>query len=244
MTTDHYLYGLVLADHEIPADSEGVQGGPIRTIGSGRIAAVVGDLDPEQPLGSPEDLLAHTTVLDEIVTTAPVLPVAFGTIIPGDSPIDADLLEPREEEFYRALQTVRGRTQYTLRVRFDHDVALREILSENQEAAELRDAIAGTTEDETRPQRIRLGEIIVRSLEHRRPAYQQSFLEQLEEVGDQVSEREVSSAEDIVEAAVLVRHDDADAFEEAVEVMAREHHDRMRFRLVGPQAPYDFVPEL
>jgi Gas vesicle synthesis protein GvpL/GvpF len=40
-----------------------------------------------------------------------------------------------------------------------------------------------------------------------------------------------------------VRRDRVDALEEELEVMAEALHERIRLRLVGPVAPYDFVED-
>jgi hypothetical protein len=46
-----------------------------------------------------------------------------------------------------------------------------------------------------------------------------------------------------VNAAFLVARDHAKQFDDAVEEVGRNLAGRVRFRLLGPLAPYDFVPE-
>ncbi|MGC5615129.1 GvpL/GvpF family gas vesicle protein [Georgenia sp. Z1491] len=241
MVTDRYLYGVVLSGGDLRAELVGVQGRPVRTVRSGRVAALVGDLEAADVLGTPDDLLAHTNVLDAVATTDPVLPLAFGTVVPDDVSIENDVLAPREREYAEALESLTGYAQYSLRVMFDRDTVLREIVTHDREAGDLQAVIAGTTEDQTRPQRIRLGEIVVRSFESLRPAEAAPVLDRLAEVAADVSEREAGQADAVLEAAVLVAYDEAPTFEAAVEDLAAANHERLRFRLVGPQAPYDFV---
>lgn len=241
---DQYLYGIVLAEFELQAGAVGVQDQPVQKVVHGRVGALVGELEPTAVLGTPQDLLAHTTVLDSVAGSDPVLPLAFGTVVPGGSAIDADVLEPREQEYYSALVGLKGQAQYTLLVRFDRDLMLREIIAENPEAAQLRAAIAGTTEDQTRPQRIRLGELVVNAFQRKQPSEASPILERLAEVTTEMAVREGGQADDVVEVAVLVGHGAFDEFESVVEAMAEAKHERLKFRLVGPQAPYDFVPEL
>lgn len=241
--SDLYLYGIVLADRELPAEDGGVQGSPARTEAFGRIAAVVGDLEPTDALGTPDDLRAHTGVLDEIARTDPVLPLAFGTVVPGDSSIEDDVLAPREQEYFDALTELDGHAQYTVLVRFDRDAALRDIIADNPEAAQLRHEITDTTEDQTRLQRIRLGELVVKTMESWKPAEAEPILERLASVTSEIAPRDGGQAEDVVEVAVLVRYDAAQTFDAAVEELAEEAAGRLRYRLIGPQAPYDFVGE-
>lgn len=242
--SDKYLYGIILADGGAPSGVDGVQAGRLRTVNSGRAAAVVSDLVEPDILGTPDDLRAHIAALDGIATTQPVLPLTFGTVVPADADIVSEILAPREDEFVDALEQLSGLSQFTLLVRYDRDTVLREIILENPEAASLRTAIAGTNEDETRTERIRLGEIVVKTMESWRSAEAPQLLDQLRPLAADLTVRDVGQAEDVVEVAVLLREDSVPPFDDAIERLAEANQDRMRFRLVGPQAPYDFVPEM
>lgn len=241
---DQYLYGIVLATAELPSGLQGVQGHPVRLLESGRVAAVVSDAEPEKVLGTPDNLLAHTRLLDALAAETPVLPLAFGTVVPGAEAVTADVLEPGEEEYHAGLEDVSGRVQYTVAVTFDRDTVMREIVQAVPEVAELRTAIAGTSEDQTRPQRIRLGELMVQAFEEKQPAAAEPVLERLERVTVRMAVQEQRQPEDVVQAAVLVAEADTEVFEEELEDLGAAFHPRLKFRLVGPQAPYDFVPEV
>ncbi|MCF2587244.1 GvpL/GvpF family gas vesicle protein [Brevibacterium sp. UCMA 11752] len=242
--SDKYLYGIVLTDSGLPSGADGVQAGQLHTVSSGRVAAVVSDLVEPDILGTPDDLRAHIEVLDGIATTQPILPLAFGTVVPGDTDIAGEVLAPREAEYTEALEKLSGHAQFTLLARYDRDTVLGEIILDNPEAAELRGRIVGTSEDETRTERIRLGEIIVKTMESWKSSEAPPLLEQLAPLTADMSERESGQAEDVTEVAVLLRHDAIPKFNDLVDEMAEAHQERLRFRLVGPQAPYDFVPEI
>lgn len=205
---------------------------------------MVTDLVDPDLLATPEALQNHSVVLDELAEKQPVLPLAFGTVIPAEADIAGDVLAPQTTVFAEALEQLTGLTQLTLRISFDRDAILREIVQDNPEAAGLREGIAGTSEDETRTQRIRLGEIVVKTMEAWRTAEAPPLLEQIGAVASEVAVREVGQAEDVAEVAVLVRREALDEFDSVVEGLAEENRERMRFRLIGPQAPYDFVPEM
>ncbi|WP_165168562.1 GvpL/GvpF family gas vesicle protein [Rothia uropygialis] len=238
-----YFYGIILNDSGEQFDLEGVQNQSVRKISSGRLGAVVSDVDTVEDLGTPNNLVAHTTVLDRIGANEPILPLAFGTVVPDPDDITRDVLDPNEQKYYDSLVRLKGHAQYTLLVRFDRERVLREIVEENGEAAELRAAIAGTSEDETRPQRIRLGEIIVAAFDVKRSTEAEPLLERIEKVTAEHVVREAGQAEDVVEVAVLIENDATEDFESAVEELAEQNQQRLVFRLLGPQAPYDFLPE-
>nr|WP_280712920.1 GvpL/GvpF family gas vesicle protein [Brevibacterium marinum] len=238
------MYGIVLNDSGLPSGVDGVQAGQLHTVNSGRLAAVVSDLVEPDILGTPDDLRAHIEVLDGIATSQPILPLTFATVVPGDTDIGGEVLAPREAEYTEASEKLSGHAQFTLLARYDRDTILGEIILDNPEAAELRGRIVGTNEDETRPERIRLGEIIVKTMESWKASEAPPILEQLEPVVADMSERESGQAEDVTEVAVLLRHEAIPKFNDLVDGLAETHQKRLRFRLVGPQAPYDFVPEI
>ncbi|WP_258934012.1 GvpL/GvpF family gas vesicle protein [Nesterenkonia pannonica] len=201
-----------------------MQGGAVRLVAHGRVAAVISETDPDEVLGTPADLLAHTQLLDALAAAGPVLPLAFGTIIPGADAVEAEVLEPNEDAYAAGLESVAGRTQFTVTVTFSRDDELRAIVEEVPAAAELQAAIAGTTEDETRPQRIQLGELMVRALEERQPEAAEPVIDRLEEVTSDLMIHDRRQPDDVVEAAVLVEYGQLEDFEQAVEDLAREHH--------------------
>ena len=54
---------------------------------------------------------------------------------------------------------------------------------------------------------------------------------------------QLGAPEDVVNVAFLVERDRQEEFENAVEGVGEELVGRVRLRLLGPVAPYDFVPE-
>ncbi len=243
-SADRYLYGIVRAGAELPTGPDGVQGNALALVESGAVAAVFTELADSGMLGTPEALQNHSVVLDELAEKQPVLPLAFGTVVPGGSDIAEEILAPQAEAFAEALEQLSGCTQFTLRITFDRDAILREIVSGNPEVAELRERISGTSEDETRNERIRLGEIVVTTMESWRRTEAPPILEQIRSATVETATREVGQAEDVAEVAVLVRRDAIDEFDSVIEELAEANRERMSFRLIGPQAPYDFVPEM
>ncbi|GAA4284467.1 GvpL/GvpF family gas vesicle protein [Brevibacterium daeguense] len=236
-----YVYGIVQADANLPDDLVGVEGRPVSALAEGTVAALVTELSPGDEFGTPDGLLAHTNVLDTASRSVAVLPMTFGTVVPSAEELTEEVLSPRQAEFSEALRTVEGAVQFTVRARYLRDVALAAMIAGNPEIARLREAISGTSEDETRNERIRLGELIVATFDRMRPTDAESIREALSPFARDVVHREAGQAEDIVELALLVPRERQSEFENAVESIAKDMHEEISFRLVGPQAPYDFV---
>lgn len=236
-----YIYGIVSAKADLPSDLVGVAERDVQVMTNGPLAAVVTSLDPDNEVGTPDNLLAHSTVLDAIGARTAVLPMAFGTVAPSEPDLIDDVLETRQEEHLAALERLEGSVQFTVRARYLRDEVLTDLLEEDAEVARLREAIAGTTEDETRQERIQLGERIVQAFDRMRPGHAGMIIDAVQPTTQEMKEREAGQVEDVVELAVLVAHERIRAFEDALEDVASELHSRIDFQLLGPQAPYDFV---
>jgi hypothetical protein len=123
--TATYVYGLVPADAELPDDLVGLgPSGSVSVVAHEGVAAVVGDVPTDRPIGTRDDLVAHESVVDRIAAVTTVLPMRFPAVI-EDSSVVEELLAPHHETFARGLEALEGTVQYTLKARYDTDVLLR-----------------------------------------------------------------------------------------------------------------------
>ncbi|GAA3823522.1 hypothetical protein GCM10022226_50070 [Sphaerisporangium flaviroseum] len=241
--TASYIYGVIPGDVELTPETRGVSDPPgeIRLVRYEDIAAVVSDLHLSRPLGRPQDLMAHQQLLDDVAAEVPVLPLRFGAVMESPEAIVRELLAPHHDEFRAALEDLEGRAQYVVKARYEEGAVLREVLREQPEAARLREQIRGLPEDATWDARIQLGEIINQSIEAKRDADTQTLAEGLAPHAIAIAIREPTHEVDAAHLAVLVENERQDDFERALDEFGRRWADRVTLRLLGPQAPYDFV---
>lgn len=237
-----FIYGIVPADVEPTPEAVGVGDPPgeVAAIQHGELAALVSAVPLQGPLGRPADLTAYQELLDGTAVVAPVLPVRFGTVVTGADAV-ADLLDAHQDRFAAALDEFEGRVQYTVHGRYQEPALIGEVLAENPGAAELADQVRGQPEEATRPQRIRLGEMISQAVELRREAENRQLLDELGRLAVASAPRAPSNELDAGSAAFLVDRDREDEFVDAVEAYAEQRRELIRTRLLGPLAPYDFV---
>jgi hypothetical protein len=230
-----YLYGLMPAEAKVPSGLTGVSGAAVEAVPLGSLQLVVSTVEPER-FGVAKDLVAHSTVLDRLIEADDVIPMAVGTFIP--MPPDGVAVERLSSAYERVRPTVAGAVQYALTVRYVEDVALGELVREDREIARLRDLTSRN--DGLRAEKMRLGERVVAGLERKADADAGRVMAAFPPARD-LRRRKREQPETVLEVMALVDRDAAQSFERGVEDLAAQHAARMRFRLLGPQAPYDFV---
>ena len=168
-----YVYGVVPEDRSDDAVKDlpavGDPDAPVTLVRHGGQAAVVSEVPVDKPLGTPDDLRAHAEVLDTLAARAsPVLPFRFGTVVRDTAAVTDELLDEGHDDFARALDRLRGRSQFTLRARYVQDAVLHEVLTEQPEAVRLREELQGLPEEAGYDQRIQLGQLVMDAIAAKR----------------------------------------------------------------------------
>jgi hypothetical protein len=237
-----YVYGLVRVGTQLPDGLEGLgPSGQVSTMEHGEVAAIVSDIPLDRPLGTRKDLLAHEAVVDAVAAKAAVLPMRFPAVTAEDAVVE-ELLAPHQDHFLAVLDDLEGRVQYTLKGRYVEDAVLSEVLQANAEIRSLQDKISELPEDASYYDRVRLGELVVNVLEEQREGDAAQIMERMEPFAVAAVANQPGQPEDVVNAAFLVERDRVGDFDEAVENLGRDLDGRIRLRLLGPLAPYDFIP--
>ncbi len=237
-----YLYAVVTADSTLPQGLTGLGSAPLGIVRHHDLAAVVSQVDADEPLGGRAHVLAHGEVLRALVEHgATVLPVRFGAVFDDDTQVADIALAEREQDLTEVLDGLDGRCQLTLRARYDESAVLAEVVEENRAIAELRDLTRGRPEETTYHHRVRLGELVAQALEDKRQADGQTLIDALAPHSVACSVLAGAGVDHLAELAFLVDRDLVGEFEESAEALAASMAPRASLALVGPVAPYDFV---
>ncbi len=242
--TGTYVYAVVAAGADVPADLEPVGGSAdgVAIIEHGDLAAVVSDVPVDEPLGKRADLMAHERVVNTIAAETTVLPMRFGGVVADDRAVIDELLTEHHDWFTGALAELDGCVEFVLHGRYDQDVLFARILEQNSEIARLSEQIRGLDPDATYYERIRLGEAIAREVEGARAVDATTAEQWLAPYAERVAAKAVEDEDGAVHLGLLVRRDRRSDFEQAVDSLGDEWDSRISLRLIGPVAPYDFLP--
>jgi hypothetical protein len=208
----------------------------------GDLGAIVGHQPAKDAKATRDQALAHARVLEAAIVDAPVVPMRFGIVVPGgDEQVGSDLLEARHDELARLLKKFEDRLQMTLKVTYEEDAVLREIVENEPDAAQLREQARKGSETQTREARVRLGELISNALEQRRERDKNDIFGQLKPVSVAAVDEAIETEFMVLNAPFLIQRDRTEEFEEAVDQLSQERHDRMKFTLLGPMPAFNFL---
>jgi hypothetical protein len=233
-----YIYAITDAGHPLPLN--GLHGvgdppSPLRTLRSGRLAAVVSDAPPGLR-AKRRDVMAHQNVLETLMAGGATLPMRFGLVGPGDGEVTAAL--DREADAYQErLAELDGRVEYNLKAGRDEEDLLREIMTDSDEIRQLneRTRTAGSHDD-----RVALGELVAREVTARGLREAENVAARLADAADRTSHAE-PAPQQFLNLSFLVPRAETDAFVAAVRREAEQRGDAYSFTLTGPLPPYSFV---
>lgn len=238
-----YLYAIIVCSEprEFKTRGVGERGDAVHTINYRRLAAVVSDSPGREYDNSRRNMMAHTVVLEEVMTEFDLLPVRFGTVAAGTHAIENRLLAPRYEEFTTLLEEMHGRIEVGLKAFWHEGAAFEEVVKENEKIRKLRTALQGRSLEETYYERIQLGEAVEKAMNQIRARDEETILSRLNPFARKTRTNKIISDRMVLNAAFLVNRENGPAMDEAVKRLDGEFNQRLMFKYVGPVPPYNFV---
>ena len=246
-TTGTYIYCVARAQSfekgSLPFTTPGIGGRDhaVRIVQRGDLAAIVSDAPQDDYDVNRENVGAHLRVLTQAMTHSDVLPVSFGTVAASDQQVQEQLLHGAADDLHQALEDVQGCIELELKVLWNEERLLAEIVDENDDIRALRDSLAGQPPEATQYERIRLGERVVAALQRKSEAEAAWLLDALEPLAVETRVNENQADMMLLNAAFLVDKSQEQAFDARVQALGEAQAGRQIFQYVGPLPPYNFV---
>jgi hypothetical protein len=237
-----YVYGIVPASTHLPDGLLGTGGGLVRLVRHGLLAAVISEIPAEGALGSREDLLAHENVVAALSARTTMLPLRFSAVVSTADTVVKDMLEPNYHWFNGILADLKGRAEFGVSGIYVQDTVLREVLAEEPEVMRLRESLRGLPEEAGYYERVRLGELIIHALDAKREVDTEDLVQTLSRYAVAVAPRPPLNEDTAADAAFLVSDEERADFLRAVDELGYRWAGRIKLTVLGPRAPYDFVP--
>jgi hypothetical protein len=234
------VYGIVPAETPVDGAPAGIAGAPVSRVAAGGVAALVSPVEGDELRATRRDLLSHSAVLEHAVATGPVLPLRFGTVLRDEDAVVEELLEPRRDELEALLRRFERLVELRVKAFYVEDEVLKEIVRSEPAIARLREATRGVPETAAYPQRVRLGEAVAHALDARRQRDAESILARLQPLAEDVVVEGTDSSLAFT-ASFLVDRARVEAFDRAMDELARAHDGLITFKYLGPLPPHSFV---
>lgn len=236
-----YVYGVVPADETVEG-LLGVDDQEVHYVVEDGVAVAVSPIVLERTTGRRAELLAHNRVVEQLAAAGTVVPVQFGSVMVDEDAVRDDLLADTAR-LTAVLERLSGLVQLNLRATYVEQEVLAEVVESDPVVADLRERTRDLPTDAPHPDLVRLGERIAQALADFGERDRDTVLRQVAPLAVARRER-ASGAYDPLDVALLVARSQVEEVEAELEALAEALHPRVRLRLVGPVAPYDFVEDL
>jgi hypothetical protein len=240
-----YIYGMIPTGEAISFDcvTVGGRGDRAHAVPYRDIAAVVSACAPTEYGALGQELLVgelarHQQLVEHVLQRFPVLPMKFGTTVEDEARVAA-ILRLGYDDFRGALEGLKDRVQVELVATWELASVLEEVAREGP-IAELKRSIGADSSATSIPGRVRLGEMIKRSLDRRREEYEGAALERLASCSLDLRRNPLFDDSFVMNLAVLLEKGRLDELDGGLDALDRELGGRLSFRRVGPLPPYSF----
>ena len=234
--TGMYLYGVVRAGPVSAIESDAVFGGRVSLVETSGLTALTSEV-PDDIRVRRRDLRRHLDVLEEAFRETTVLPCRFGTAVSSEGDVRA-FLGDRAPELRRGLERLDGCAQLNLKVTYDEEELLREIVAADPDIA----ALSAASRAEGGAADLRLGQLVAAAIEVEREHDAARIFDAIRPHVVEVTDGEGGAGPaDALKTSLLVRTENLPQLEAALEALAGREHRRLRFELIGPLPPTAFA---
>jgi len=206
------LYGIVRADHPLPAG--------LRAVVQDDLAVVVSDLGATEPTA--EDARSHLDVLCGLITTGPVLPLRFASTAADEDSVRDNALSGDPVAVRHELDRLTGMVEVHVQLSFDETTVLGALLDEEPTLAR---AVIGF--DATVERGRRIADRVAAWTARQADALLRPIADDLVRLADHDNGEQ--------RWALLVRHDELDRLADAIGALP------VTASAIGPLPPYNFV---
>ena len=241
-TSGKYLYAVIPAKAAgLPCDCVGIAGANVFSISHGRLAAVVSDIPNCRLRPERRNLAAHYAVLKHLIAQgSTILPMVFGTITENEEVIQR-ILQSHEDMLVEQLKRVEGKVEMGLKISWNVPNIFEHFTNICEELHELRDRLFRPGCEPSTDEKINLGRLFERVLNHERSLHTRNVTGTLRGRCFEIKENKLREEREVMNLACLIGKNAQAEFEQAVLQTARQFDDTYTFDISGPFPPHNFV---
>lgn len=197
-----------------------------------------------------EFVVAHDQVNNQLIKDFDVVPMRFGMIVESKEEV-LDILEKAYLQFKMSLDKVAGKNEFIVEAFWDEKNILEKIARESAEIQKLRKEAASRGKILGLTAKIKLGKLIFETLELNRKKYTKDILNFLGSYFPDFTAGKLLNKEMLMNYSFLIEKKREPELESVLNQLAKKYSaqggsasggkDELKFKYIGPMAPYSFV---
>ena len=243
MDEGKYLYCVINESQERNFGPIGIGGGgeEVHTLCFRDLACVISSTPMTKYVISRENLIAHEKVIEETMKDYTVLPVRFCTIATSAEEIRS-LLMKRYQELKNLLRSMDNKVELGLKVFWqDMENIFKEIGSTYKEIKSLKERLTKNSSVPSLEEKVDLGKKVKETLEKKREDEADQILDVLRSRCVGLRNNKIIGDNMVLNCAFLVDKTHEREFDDYIEDLSQKYKDRLKFKYVGPVAPFNFA---
>ena len=244
MDKGKYLYCVINESQERNFGPIGIgnRGDEVHTLCFRDLACVISSTPMTKYIISRKNLIAHEKVIEEVMKDyRAVLPVRFCTIATSTEEI-RNLLMKKYQELKNLLRSMDNKVELGLKVFWqDMENIFKEIGSTHKGIKSLKKKLNKRPASLSTDEKVALGKKVKEVLEKKRKAEAEEILNVLRPKCINLRNNKIIGDKMILNCAFLVDRGHEREFDDHIEELTQIYKDRLRFKYVGPVAPFNFA---
>ena len=243
MSTPFYIYGITRGGSRTPITASPVGVGrdvaaaTLTDLPIGSVSALVSPIETMETRRTRRNMLAHTRILEAAMEQGPVLPMCFGAVA-ETADVLADVLAPRSDEFLSLLDRFEGHHELGVRVRWDREACLKNLIEVHPE---LRARHAAANGPGGYQAKIELGRLVADLIETWRKEQERALLDRLKPLAGTYALKAPEEDIEVLRADFLVTEAQEAAVTEALDAWRIETGAPAEISCIAPAPIYHFV---
>ncbi|MEW6685001.1 MAG: GvpL/GvpF family gas vesicle protein [Candidatus Edwardsbacteria bacterium] len=243
MDEGKYLYCVINESGERNFGPIGIggRGDEVHTLCFRDLACVISSTPMTKYVISRENLIAHEKVIEEVMKDYTVLPVRFCTIATSAEEV-RHLLMKKYQELKNLLRSMDNKIELGLKVFWqDMENIFKEIRESHKEIKSLKERLTGESTALSLDEKVEVGKKVKEALGEKREAQSEDILDVLRPKCVDLRKNKIAGDNMILNCAFLVDKAHEREFDDYIEDLSQRYKDRLKFKYIGPVAPFNFA---
>lgn len=185
-------------------------------------------------------ITAHDQVNANLMKNHDVIPMRFGMVAESTEEI-RHILAKAYIQFKAALERIVGKAEFIVQVFWNEKSILEKLVRENTEIQKLKTEVGSRGKILGFSSKMKLGKRIFEALEAARKEYTQGILGDLVAHFPNFGAGKLMDKEMIMSYSFLIDTPEESALEFRLNQLAEKYRDELKFKYIGPMAPYSFA---